>query len=137
MGREAERKRGREAERKRDTDRDTQRYRHRQRHTETESERAGCRDGPVPSVYCSFLFSSSLAFVLAVPKENKNPTLRMWSTRTPHLGCGETYALAATFWAKAEFWKFQKFWNQRSHLEIPEPDFWISLKIMKAHGPWA
>ena len=22
-------------------------------------------------------------------QENKNPTLRMWGTRTPHLGCGE------------------------------------------------
>ena len=24
-----------------------------------------------------------------VLSKNKNPTLRMWGTRTPHLGCGE------------------------------------------------
>ena len=24
-----------------------------------------------------------------IASKNKNPTLRMWGTRTPHLGCGE------------------------------------------------
>ena len=31
------------------------------------------------SVFCS----------LELPAKNKNPTLRIWGTRTPHLGCGE------------------------------------------------
>jgi hypothetical protein len=34
-------------------------------------------------------------------KKNKNPTLRMWGTRTPHLGCGEVEREMVAGWRGA------------------------------------